>query len=152
MTTIAYKDGVIAHDGLVCSGNGIIGKSFPKVFWVNKKVLGFDVICIAVAGDSSSRHFLENEELSYKTEVPGGLSFNAIAITSDNNVIYIDSNDGDSYLHINVIEADYHAIGSGSDYALGAMMAGASPVESVRIASEFDTGTGGSIVSFNTIK
>lgn len=149
MTTIAYKDGVLAHDGLICAGRASVGKSFPKVFFVNKRVLCFDVKCIAIAGDSSSRHYLENEELTYKSEVPEHLSFNAMAITKCGRVIYIDSNEGDNYLHINVIDADYHAIGCGSDFALGAMMAGASPIESVRIASEFDTKTGGSIVSFN---
>lgn len=148
MTTIAYKDGVIAHDGLISAGNQAIGSSFSKIFFVKKNVLGFDVKCIALAGDSSSRYFLENEDLDYKTEVPEHLSFNAMAVTSCGRVIYIDSNDGDSYIHLNVIDAEFHAIGSGCQFALGAMSVGATPEEAVAVASKYDNATGGKIVSY----
>lgn len=149
MTTIAYKDGVIAHDGLISAGSQVFGSSFSKMFFVKKNILGFDVKCIALAGDSSARYFLKNESLDYKTEVQEHLSFNAIAITSCGRVIYIDSNDGDNYIHLNVIDADFHAIGSGCQFALGAMSSGATPEEAVMIASKFDNNTGGKIVSYN---
>lgn len=41
------------------------------------------------------------------------------------------------------IECDRYAIGSGSDYALGALAMGASAEQAVRIASEFDQNSGG---------
>ena len=41
------------------------------------------------------------------------------------------------------------AIGSGAPYAIGAMMAGASPAAAVAISCERDTGSGGEIVSLS---
>lgn len=43
------------------------------------------------------------------------------------------------------IDGDYFSIGSGSSFALGAMAFGASASQSIRIASKFDSCTGGSI-------
>lgn len=41
------------------------------------------------------------------------------------------------------------SIGSGSSYALGALRAGASPKEAVRIAAEFDVYTGAKVVEYS---
>jgi hypothetical protein len=45
----------------------------------------------------------------------------------------------DKWLPVN---ADYYAIGTGSNFALGAMMNGATPLEAVKIAAKADAGTG----------
>jgi ATP-dependent protease HslVU (ClpYQ) peptidase subunit len=39
-----------------------------------------------------------------------------------------------------------YAIGSGADYAMGAMLSGASPGQAVLVAAQLDLGTGGTIV------
>lgn len=42
---------------------------------------------------------------------------------------------------------EYHAIGSGRDFALAAMRLGATAVEAIEIAMEFDNNTGGRVVT-----
>lgn len=44
-----------------------------------------------------------------------------------------------------VMEQDFHAIGSGRDFALAALHLGHDPVTAVRVASELDSYTGGGI-------
>jgi len=44
------------------------------------------------------------------------------------------------------IERGYHAIGSGGNAALGAMLAGANVKKAVEIATQVDTGSGGEVV------
>lgn len=152
MTTIAYKDGIIAWDGLITSGNRKIGDDHRKVYSVNKQVLGYDVIYIGLSGCSSAKHFLIGEELSYKTKVPDNLYFNAIAVTYNGGVIYLDSEEGEDILHINFIDSDFASVGSGSEFAMGAMKFGASASEAVLIASELDISTGGTISSLKLFK
>ena len=40
------------------------------------------------------------------------------------------------------IEDDYYAIGSGADFALGAMAMGAKPQQAIKVAATYDPGTG----------
>ncbi len=48
----------------------------------------------------------------------------------------------DNFSHWYEIGDSYHAIGSGCDFAMGALGEGKSPIEAVRIAGKWDTGTG----------
>ena len=45
------------------------------------------------------------------------------------------------------VSRGFHAVGSGRDYALAAMYLGKSAAEAVRIAMEFDNGTGGEVLT-----
>lgn len=43
------------------------------------------------------------------------------------------------------IDDDHYAIGSGSGYALGAMAMGATPKQAIKIAADYDPGTGSDV-------
>lgn len=45
------------------------------------------------------------------------------------------------------IECEYHAIGSGAKYALGAMAMGAGAIEAVEVAMKFDPHCGGVVLA-----
>jgi len=66
-----------------------------------------------------------------------------VAITND-GYWHRFSLSGIAYLKTRELET----AGSGGDFALGAMMAGANAVEAVRIAAELDPHTGGKILSY----
>lgn len=51
----------------------------------------------------------------------------------------------DSFFPAGPIRTTRHAIGSGSEYALGAILAGAHPRKAVEIAGKLDTNTGGPV-------
>jgi len=50
------------------------------------------------------------------------------------------------------IDQPYYAIGSGMCYAMGAMAAGKTPLEAVKLAAKYDAGTGLGYKSFNVGK
>jgi ATP-dependent protease HslVU (ClpYQ) peptidase subunit len=52
----------------------------------------------------------------------------------------------DSFLQVQQPKSGYHAIGSGSNYALGALAAGATVTDALEISAHFDTNTGGDLV------
>ena len=66
--------------------------------------------------------------------------FRAIRLAPD-GIYLIDGND----VTWMKIDEEFHAIGSGAPYALGAMRHGASPREAVETAKEFDVHTGGRV-------
>lgn len=45
------------------------------------------------------------------------------------------------------VSRGFHAVGSGRDYALAAMYLGKSAADAVRVAMEFDNGTGGQVLT-----
>jgi ATP-dependent protease HslVU (ClpYQ) peptidase subunit len=51
----------------------------------------------------------------------------------------------DSLLQVRHPKSGFHAVGSGSDYALGALKMDASPMEALEVAAHFDTNTGGDL-------
>lgn len=67
-----------------------------------------------------------------------------VAITKE-GIILTTINDLNNWL---VLNSEFHAIGSGMQYAIGAMAAGKSPYKAVEIASMFDNATGYDIEEF----
>lgn len=137
MTTIAYRDGILAADTLI-SGNtrsghmrkiGKIGNilyggcgsaSLVSGFmsWVRAGMVGTPILSV-MSGDqhnsASGLVFFEDHIIRFE---PAG-SFMKTAV--------------------------YYAEGSGEEVALGAMYAGATALEAVRAAAEWDLFTGGEI-------
>lgn len=145
MTTIAYKNGELAFDSLVTAGNDVIGytkKGFkigPYIFagcgnpeflqeftdWVRADFKEESAPCLAVTSEISSEIFLvhsdnRNQVVRYTEHlIP---------------IVYEKLRGGHGF-----------ATGSGANYALGAMAAGASAQQSCIIAAKYDLGTGGRI-------
>jgi ATP-dependent protease HslVU (ClpYQ) peptidase subunit len=148
MTTIAYRDGVLAADSRVTVdyGSGARKHTCKKLFRkrVTEGKKSFDVI-IATAGESSPGMVFVDWYGS-GTSVPDiflhiDADFTCLVLTPDGLFEY------DTFCRGEKIEEDFYAIGSGAMAALAAMHCGKSALDAVRIAARVDTYTGGRIVT-----
>ena len=147
MTTIAYRNGILACDTLATSGStrsGYIEKARKVGPWV-----------IAYAGhvrsgiewldwmqgiiERGEKFVRAPKEMQYGDDVE---PISALAIKTGEIWAF----DGLSYPY--KMEAEYVAIGSGSDFALGAMAMGVGAEKAVKIASQLDCYTGGEIRTY----
>lgn len=135
MTTIAYRDGVIAADTLATAGGTRVG-TIRKVGKIGPLLFG------AAGALSDCQRFMDWIARGMKGEQPKlGDGDNG----AEGFIVY-----GDSVLCFNGekvdrIEARRYACGSGWKMALAAMEAGASAREAVEIACRLDAGSGGEI-------
>jgi len=154
MTTIAYKDGVMAADSLV-TVNGMRAGAFTKVFDYQSMTSGAQVL-IGFCGEP--RHIAQAmaEVVNRKLDPllsgswPVGEYTALIAIKHEPKSecppdIYLFEGAGHPY----PIQAPYQAIGSGSEVATGAMAMGATALQAVKTAIDLDTGSGGPAVSIS---
>lgn len=147
MTTIAYRDGVIAADSRVTvhteAGGGrkhLCTKLYRKSITEGRKT--FDVI-IGTAGEAFSALVFVDWYGSGKP-MPDvlrdlGGDFTCLILRPDG--LY----EADIYCRPDKILEDFYAVGSGSKEALAAMHCGKSAYDAVRIASLIDPYTGGRI-------
>jgi len=135
MTTIAYRDGVLATDSRVTSGDVIIGE-------VRKIAASGDGRIAAVCGVAE----VCQEWLSWwagpQDADPPELDEDTGVITVEDDGVWYHTDRGRWQL-----EAEYHAVGSGRDIALGAMAVGACAVEAIEAAIKHDAMTGGRVQS-----
>jgi len=137
MTTIAYRDGVLAADTQITCG-GTIGGYAQKAFRKG-------AVLYATAGSSGPGE-------AFRNWLEGGMKGDAPDMAEDKD------SDGHGYIfpggdrvvwRYNKVwashSAPFFAYGSGADIALGAMAMGATAEEAVRVAAKFDTGTGGEV-------
>lgn len=135
MTTICYKDGVLAADTLITVSGVAVGTA-TKVFRIGEDIF-------AVAGRLADIAKLKTWD--------GPDSVKDMGLLDDSYVYWVDAGgilreiEGDTILP--VIHAPFHACGAGSSFAIGAMAQGASAVEAVRIASVYDLTTNSEIMS-----
>lgn len=134
MTTIATDGKTMAGDGLTVNGRDIVvGTSRQKVFRLDNG--GIYGAC------GNAREVIDLMEWlnGRREKEPDLKDISALVIRPDGSlVIYNDS--------VTCISAEAPtAIGTGSQVAMGAMAAGASPVEAVRLACERDVFSGGEI-------
>ena len=139
MTTIlaSMKHRVMVADSHVSSGGS--GFKTQKIFRVNDKLVGFSgVLSHALKFIEWMKHGTPlNLAQSAKD---GDTSFEALVM--DGGFLYY----YDQELVPATIDDPIYAIGSGSDYALGAIDAGATPKRAVEIACARDDSSGGPIV------
>lgn len=159
MTTIAYRNGVMSADSRVVAGHRVIG-SVQKVFRVEglcARFLGagsagdLGAALVGVAGRAEKRElFMEWIEgrgaRSDMKEIDDKNDFEAIIVFSDTpgTIRTFDI----SCVPVD-IEAEFYGIGSGAEFALGAMEAGAGPESAVEIAIRRDVYSGGAIQTIN---
>lgn len=139
MTTIVYKDNVIAYDSRCTNGDLITSDKFEKKLVIN----GVVFFMAGFIGDFealTAAYFDVDSQKDIDSDGP-------CAMVVDNGKVFLCS--------IDVPEGkfwkqplglfDKYAIGSGSPYALGAMEMGASAVDAVKISAKLDCRTGGKI-------
>lgn len=142
MTTVAYRDGVMAGDTMTSSGGTLIATR-SKVHVIGGHLVG-------TAGEAAmALMFLEwfaiNHTPGRRRQArpphwPTGDRFEAVTVGADRVVTHWSDR-----LHPIVLSARFHAIGSGLQLAFGAMAAGATAAQAVKIAMQFDPFTAGEI-------
>lgn len=140
MTTIAFKDGILVADRCtVVPGSAVdcirYQNSARKIFAVN------DVHGVThfVTGSGNPEHIIELTawvRAGAYGRHPSYEETTGFVFTPGRGVRIFSSNGGGDW-----IEASMFALGSGDAFALGAMAAGASAVDSVKIAAMFDPDT-----------
>ncbi len=140
MTTIAAD----ARTGImVCDSRTQI----DGTWWSSTKVVRIGDCLVGGAGDSGAiRRFYKWFQAGKKTPLPK-IPDNFCALTLCATGLEYWS----STLIPEPIERGYHAIGSGGNAALGAMMAGADCEQAVKIACLIDTHTGGDVISHSLV-
>lgn len=150
MTTVAYKDGVMASDSLLTLGSQRMG-SVQKVWKFDSGAL------YGARGDGDDRALRELlEDVTDESRMPRASDLEAITaeidalfVLPDGIVFHISTAGAAQALRVG---APYHAIGSGYKYALGAMADGATAERAVIAASKHDGHTGGDVQVVQTTK
>lgn len=138
MTTIAYKDGVIAYDSRLTNYGTIISDSF------NKRITS-DGVHFFPSGDYSN--IAKMIECYFNRGTPTADTDGIGAFIVDaGQVMRAGINTEGSFWTMDAMDTE--AIGTGADHALTAMDMGASAAEAVRMAAKRDSATGGRIRTF----
>lgn len=141
MTTIVYRDGILAADTRGYSGDVTPIGSKRKIFTLENG--GLVGVSTPNPGFSEAIVKWMNNGRDLNDTPVDDPSFSALYIDANGEVFYFD----DGYTPSGPLTAEYFAIGSGRAYAYGALSMGASSVEAVRAASDHDVFTSGEILT-----
>ncbi len=147
MTIIAFKEGVMASDSLICQDNKRIG-SIKKIFELPNATVGLAGTwqhCITFLAWFKNNADLTNLPKDFHEEK---WDFEALVYNKTTKAVELYTN----AFTPDIIEADWYAIGMGADFALGAMAAGVSAETAVEIAIIFSIDCGGKVQVVNCIK
>ena len=138
MTTIAYKDGVIAYDSRSCRGTTIVDDDFDKR-------LEADGISFFITGAVCDAQKLIAAYFGEKHDSPVECS----ALVVSDGRLYMIGVDKESGLWIEDLPLNKpYTVGSGSDHAWTAMDMGATAYQAIGLAMKRDSCTGGNIRTF----
>lgn len=144
MSCVLYAEGALWADGRAWGGQGCVTPGGKRKVHLlpNGNAVG---IVSAVVGEPE--RFLAwltagADPEAWKGDKP---DLRAILLRPDGTLLLYD----DSIWPSGPITTDLYAIGSGSDFALGAMSAGAAPLQALAIAARWDVNTG---APFATVK
>lgn len=138
---MAYKDGIVAYDSYITSGDVIVDNRATKIIKVADMVI---FPSGATCDESELIHALLNEPYRKDSEIA------AIVLRLDNYThnVYKAAIGEDGFWQVRNAIDKAMSIGTGSSFALGAMDAGSSAEESVLIACERDVYSGGKVNTF----
>jgi len=138
MTTIAYKDGILAADSRVMS-NGWIAHDLAEKVFLRENVF-FAVSGDAVEGKAAIEAILKGEKYIPQDN---NVSFTVMAVNPCGDIkVWCN---GETHTEGELIPLKYWAIGSGRIAAMAAMEVGADAVRAVDIAKKYDPNTGGHV-------
>ena len=147
MTTIATSGKTIVADGWMTDGNQLWRKSTEKLFevavegsaWVVGVTGEYDTALAFVKWLRRGRPSDQRPESTMDNDT---YNFEALLVDRTTRTIYVCSPPNFSMVPIDKPTA----VGSGGAFALGAMEAGATPYEAVKIAAKYDMATGGKLM------
>ena len=134
MTTIVYRDGVMASDSQITDRGIVVAEE--------KKIIRYDGTLIGVAGNlDADAAFLEWVKFE-QTDKPDlkNSDFEALVVRQDGTMLWYGVN-----LIPLKMTSPYIAIGSGFHVAMGALHLGANAKEAVQVACDLDVLSGGTI-------
>lgn len=134
MTTLAYRSGILASDSLVTSGGARSGLTARKI----RRVGGALVAGCGFIGELERFISWVAAGMTGDDPLRGGET-NALLIAPGQPLLMFGSTGPWA------VEADFVAMGSGEDFAFGAMAYGASAIEAIEVAIRFDVYSGGPI-------
>jgi 20S proteasome alpha/beta subunit len=140
MTTIAYKNGVIAYDSRVTSGSTIVDDDFDKK--VSRDGVSFFGTGSTPDIDGLIELYLGRENSAKD------ISASLIA-SKDGEITLVGWNQTDGIWKCKLDTKKPYAIGSGSDHAWTAMDCGLSSEQAVEMAKKRDSGSGGAVRTFS---
>ncbi len=140
MTTIAYRDGIMAADSRAYSGDKTPIGFKAKIHRLADGTL-FGVSTTSVGGDQILRRWIEAGCPVVAGDALKPESFMALMVKPDGTVWYANNNLEWS----GPLLAEFWAIGSGEHFALGALAHGASAEEAVAAAIRLDPWSDGEI-------
>lgn len=150
MTTIATRNGVMVSDGQVSWGDRIDQTNLKKVRKINGCLVGGAGRLSSVLQffkwfeEWSDAQVVQGESPHVQVFIPEDLDdedFTGLVVFTD-GVIFMYEGGKRCY---EIVGAEYYAIGSGADFALSAMDAGASAEDAVKVAIKRDVFSGGEL-------
>ena len=143
MTTIAYRNGVLAADTAMCRGDAKYADAIVKIAKLPDGRLAAAVGSAGYCGEWLRWCQDGGEEAKRPTPKEGEGFFDTGLIVELSGELLIFEPTGWFRCH-----PEYYALGSGREFAIGAMAAGAGPEAAVRVAVKHDQGSGGSVMAF----
>jgi len=138
MSTIAYRDGIMAADTRAYSGGVTPVGEKAKI----RKLADGTLIGVSSTVPGGGETVIDWWERGHPKGETLPSSFTMLAVDPKGRVFYV--TDG---THVSgPLAAPFFAIGSGSDYALGAMAVGSTAREALKVAIELDVWTGGRVM------
>lgn len=153
MTTVAYRQGVLAADSRMTAGLQLKSDKFKKIFTPqDSTILGQKVLAYALAGNASSQLVLKTvlqEGLDVLSTLDTKDDFSAIVVTKDTAFLVDKNEDDNSFTIIEFNDDTHYALGSGNQVANYVLSKGGDPVDAVAAAMATDLGTGGDIIRWS---
>jgi len=132
MSTIVYRDGVMASDSRAYSGNSAPIGSKMKI----RRLKDGSLVGISTCRPGLSERMMAwFDEGNPNDKAPTDLDFVALVVRPNGEVFFYH----DSIWPSGPLCAPWFAIGSGEEYAMGALAMGASAFRAVEVAAALDT-------------
>lgn len=139
MTTIAFRDGVMAADSQA-HADGVKFRNETKLFRVKGNVIG---LCGADVTGQMLLNWYENGApeftLTSRPSIADDYGFGALVLNKS-GLLYVDQ-----HFQPVAVREPFHAIGSGAMAAIAAMYCGKNAIQAVQVAARVDRDTGGTV-------
>jgi len=146
MTTILYdvfEQVMYADTRAYGGGSAPIGQKEKIYRLASGALLGVSSANVGLPAEMA-RWIDAGGDLANPPRVAGELKIDAILVLPDGEVYRYG---GGSFMSTGPIKARWHAVGTGAEYALGAVYAGVAPMKAMNVAVELDIWSGKPIVT-----
>lgn len=141
MTTICYRDGYLAADSRAYSGDREPMGMKTKLFDLKDGgAVGISTSCVGYSERFAK--WLNDGADEKNFPFTGDFHLVALMVNGAGEVFYFKN----SPYPTGPLKANFFSIGTGSDYALGAMEQGASAIDAIHVAKKLDVWTDGDVL------